>query len=170
MSNLVPIDEARQLVLIDDAHRALAEARTVSEKKAVRDWAETLRISLLKRGYHGKVHLYIAVLKLQAERECGALLAENILHQGGRPGKLSNHTTVLPPDVTRDQSSHWQKLASVPEKVFRKEAALILAASASAQESTLKQAEAKATTAHFLRLARERVREGYAAEGRTDGR
>ena len=60
---------------------------------------------------------------MQAERKCGELLAEMPKAKGGNPN-LSNKTmgceipTLSTLGITRDQSSVWQQLASIPSETF----------------------------------------------------
>ena len=55
----------------------------------------------------------------------GEMLKEEVRHEGGRPKrkllkKLSHDATVLPADISRTQSSRFQKAASVPVREFEK--------------------------------------------------
>ena len=59
----------------------------------------------------------IAVFKLEVERELGAHLAQTV-HRGGSRSKYSR-STLLPDDLTRNQSSAYQALAAIPEATFR---------------------------------------------------
>lgn len=59
----------------------------------------------------------IAVFKLEVERELGVHLAQTV-HRGGPRSKYSR-STLLPDDLTRNQSSAYQKLAAIPDATFR---------------------------------------------------
>jgi hypothetical protein len=59
----------------------------------------------------------LAVYRLEVERDLGAYLAQTV-QKGGDPPKYARRT-LLPDDITRNQSSAYQKLAAVPEDVFR---------------------------------------------------
>ena len=60
----------------------------------------------------------------------GEMLKETVRHEGGRPKrkltqiikikKLSHDATVLPADISRTQSSRFQKAASIPVEEFEK--------------------------------------------------
>ncbi len=56
-------------------------------------------------------------LKLRAERKAGKWLSENV-KQGGHNAKQSNGDVTLPEGITRNQSSSYQKIASIPEEQF----------------------------------------------------
>lgn len=61
-----------------------------------------------------------AAAKLWAERRAGELLKEMDLQVPGpgRGKKRSQPATALPDDVTKSQSSRWQKMATIPAKAF----------------------------------------------------
>ena len=59
-----------------------------------------------------------AEIKIRAERRAGELLKKTVRHEGGRPTKPSDDARVLPAGISWDQSSRWQKVASVPERRF----------------------------------------------------
>src|SRR5262249_33060927 len=59
---------------------------------------------------------HAAELKLRAERKLGEILGRTV--ESHRPGKLSHDATVLPEGVRRDQSSRWQKVATIPHERF----------------------------------------------------
>lgn len=62
-----------------------------------------------------------AEIKIRAERRAGEILAETV--QVGNP-QLSQRATIAPTlddlGINRDQSSRWQKIASIPEDGARK--------------------------------------------------
>jgi len=65
--------------------------------------------------------LRLAVFRLEVERELGAQLAQ-VVRSGPRrklsPG-MTNSTDGIPDGITRNQSAAYQKLAAIPEEVFR---------------------------------------------------
>jgi len=76
----------------------------------------------------------------------GILLAETVVN--GRPKKMYPKGTFLPDDVTRKQSSRWQRAAlGVPDKLFESEL------------SRLRSEKKSLTTQWLLRLAKENNRE-----------
>jgi hypothetical protein len=56
---------------------------------------------------------------LRAERKAGAMLAEVVPHQGGRPKKGNGGMLPLLA-VTKEESKRWQRVAAVPERVFER--------------------------------------------------
>jgi N6-adenosine-specific RNA methylase IME4 len=66
-----------------------------------------------------EVQAKIAIYKARADRKCGEWLAENIKHEGGNP-QLSQHCIVglKELNVSLNESSRLQKIASIPENTF----------------------------------------------------
>jgi DNA modification methylase len=121
---LVKISEVPLLPRFEAAKHALAEARTIDEVKDVRDQAEALRLYAKQAGESLEMQNAIAEIKLRAERRAGELLAAMDKHQGGNPN-LSHNATGCPPalselGIKRDQSSRWQREASLPKEVFER--------------------------------------------------
>jgi len=58
----------------------------------------------------------LAEFRLQLERDLGAYLAQVVTRGGHRSKSL--RSTLLPPGVTRNQSSTYQLLAAIPPAVF----------------------------------------------------
>jgi hypothetical protein len=90
----------------------------VDELKDLRDRAEAFRLYAKQRDYSLAMQNDSAEIKIRAERRLGELLAATV-----RPGnpELSNDSTIdtrLPEGVSRDQSSAWQRIATIPEDVF----------------------------------------------------
>jgi len=56
-----------------------------------------------------------AEIKVWVELRLGEILTETVKHGGHNKKAESGHTT-LPKDISRDQSSTWQRLASVGER------------------------------------------------------
>ena len=101
---------------IESACRTLAELKTVGEAKDFRDRMQALQAYLKQSGFCLQAQNDAAELKLRAERKIGDLLAETV--ENHRPAKVSHDVTVLPDGISRMQSSRFQRIASVPEKVF----------------------------------------------------
>jgi site-specific DNA-methyltransferase (adenine-specific) len=120
-------ERADSLMLIDKARAALAQAETLSDIGAVREIAERARryASAAKLGKEAENHA--ARLRIDAERKAGALLLETPKNQGGRPTEnLSDVPTGFqsPPKlpelgISRQQASDWQRIAKIPETVYR---------------------------------------------------
>lgn len=67
-----------------------------------------------------------AEIKIRAELKAGEMLAETEKNQGGRPSEnLSHDGTLFTPKlgelgITRNDSSRWQSIASIPEEQFER--------------------------------------------------
>ncbi len=124
MSNSELVTTSRQTMMtrLEDGYRLLAEASSLVEAKLVRDLAQATA-DLVRQQQLGADSVAEAMtLKLWAERKLGEMLRDTVNHEGGRPKKLCPDVTVsgvLPEEVSRKQSSRWQKVASVPEVEFR---------------------------------------------------
>jgi N6-adenosine-specific RNA methylase IME4 len=136
MTAMVPAHE-RQLALLDQGKRLLAEARTIEAAKDIRDQAQAVEHYLRQRGDSEEAMLDAAELKLRAERRLGWMLANS--DDFGR-GKKS--VTVANLGITHNQSKRWQRSASVPADRFEQHVA-------AARE------QGELTTTGVLRLAKE---------------
>lgn len=119
-------DAETAIVRLDDACRALADARDVRDAKAIRDQAEAFRHWAKRRKLGRDAALDACEIKIWAERRMGELLAEMPPHVGGRPAKenRSHDGTGFPPTLaelgtTKNQSSRCQKIASVDVAAIR---------------------------------------------------
>jgi hypothetical protein len=134
--------------LIDGAQRALDEARTIDDVKAIRGQAAALQ--RLTRGIEGARDAYnrCGEIKIYAERRMGDELSKAEL-KSGRPRKNpSPKEGFLPPKladigITEKQSHRYQQLASIPERELR------------AHLEEVKRDGGEVTTAGTLRLARQ---------------
>lgn len=129
--------EPRQLVLYEAARRALAEANRVDEVKGIRDQAEAMRAYARQASDHLLQNM-ASEIRLRAERRLGELLVETresgARDPGGR-GRIESRPTIQLADlgITPDQSSKWQKIATIPEPEFE---SLISRANATGEELT----------------------------------
>lgn len=110
----------------DAARKALAVATTVDEVKEIRDKAEAMRAYARQAGESLEMQNQCAVIKLRSERRAGEMLIE--MKSTGqitehRPSKEVSHDVTLlrDLDISRNESSRWQKLASIDEDVFENE-------------------------------------------------
>ena len=112
-----------QLVKLDEARRALAEASTLQEIKEIRDQAEAIKAYVKAAGYSLEMQNQAAETKLRAERKGGELLKQMEKNKGVRLGG----NIVLPPENTpklkdlgieKMQSVRWQQIADLPEVIF----------------------------------------------------
>jgi N6-adenosine-specific RNA methylase IME4 len=113
-----------QLVKLDEARRALAEASTLQEIKDIRDKAEAIKAYVKAAGYSLEMQNQAAETKLRAERKGGELLKEMEKNKGGWK---SCGDTMSPQDealrlqdlgIHKKQSQRWQQIADLPEDIF----------------------------------------------------
>lgn len=137
-----------QLIRYEQARHALAEAHRVDEVKDIRDKAEAMA-AYARQAKDTQLVQYATEIKVRAERKAGEMLAKVEKNPGTR-GQLSGNRMVRPPadaptlsdmGITRDQSSRWQQVASIPDEHF--EAAVEMA----------KNSAGEVTTAFMLREA-----------------
>ncbi len=113
-----------QLAHFRKAKRELALSTNISEVKETRDKAEALRAYAKQAGESLEMQNNCAEIKLRAERRAGELLQETDKNGGGRPKKTSNTMlqvslpTLMELGLTRMQSSRWQTIANIPERIF----------------------------------------------------
>jgi hypothetical protein len=109
-----------QLESLDDARRALRQANTVEEIKAVRAKAESVRAHAQHASLGIEIQNFAAELKLQAERLGGQFLLQLKLRGGDRTASspLAN-LRLKDLGIDKNQSARWQLAASVPEPMFR---------------------------------------------------
>lgn len=115
-----------QLVKLDAARRALAEASTLEEIKVIRDQAEAMKAYVKAQGESLEMQNQVAELKLNAERDAGLLLKQMEKNKGG--GDIRKHqlhrATGAPSlkdlGIEKTQSMRWQQIAELPEEVFKK--------------------------------------------------
>jgi hypothetical protein len=140
------------LVKYESARTALAVAKRVDEVKTIRDKAVAMQI-YARQAKDTELIVHATEIKARAERRAGEMLREMAARgerERGRGGDRKSPSTRSDRDpkspkspkspklsdlgVTRDQSSQWQKIASIPEKAF--DAALADAAAKSSVATT----------------------------------
>ena len=110
---------AKGLALLEEATRMLAEAETLEDIKAIRDKAETARTYARAVNAGLELQNQAAEIKLRAERKAGEFLQSLPLRGGDRRSKAHDEPLKLADlGITRNQSTRWQKEATVPEEVF----------------------------------------------------
>jgi hypothetical protein len=134
-----------QLVRYEAARTALAEAHRVDEVKEIRDKAEAMA-AYARQAKDTQLVQYATEIKVRAERKAGELLRQAAEKREradrGKPSEMSKATTLSDMGITRDQSSRWQQVASIPDEHF--EAAVEMA----------KNSAGEVTTAFMLREAK----------------
>jgi DNA (cytosine-5)-methyltransferase 1 len=118
------IAEPREITLLSNARRMLAEARTIHEVKDIRDKAEALRMYLKQRGESLKVQNAAAEIKIRAECRAGELLKAGPINRGGRPSENSSHDesgfvpTLSDHGIDHNESFRWKRMAGISEEVL----------------------------------------------------
>jgi hypothetical protein len=121
-----PAEAGTRLVKYDAMVSAIAAAHKVDEVKDIRDQALALEMySRLARNTEAEQQA--CEIRLRAERKAGKLLrrmekAKGSLRRGITTLPREETPTLQDLNITKKQSSDWQKLADVPEQEF--EAAL----------------------------------------------
>jgi hypothetical protein len=115
-----------RLVRYDEAKRAVAAAHRVDEVKAIRDKAQALA-AYAKQAKDNDMIAWVTEIKVRAERRAGQLSHDMPKNKGARlHGKNADGTyrrshdataeavpTLAELGVSKDQSSRWQKLATM---------------------------------------------------------
>ena len=110
-----------ELILWDKMKQAVVECHSIDEISNIRNQAEAYRYALRQAKESPEVIKKAEEIKLRAERRAGELMKETPKAKGGNPN-LSNDTrgceTLEDMGISHDQSSKWQKIASIPEEKF----------------------------------------------------
>lgn len=111
----------RDLILVDRAKQALAEATSIDEIKEVIDKAEALRLYFRKATEGLEIQNRAAEIKLRAERRAGELLQEIQRERRGGDRRSKSHGGTLKLSdlgINKNQSSRWQQIAGIAEDAF----------------------------------------------------
>ena len=84
------------LLKLESAHRALAESRTLSEVKQIRDIAEAARVYAKAANLGHEAQNYAAEIALLAARKAGEILTELDRTPAGRPKISAKPAPVSP--------------------------------------------------------------------------
>lgn len=101
---------------IRDAETALALVTNPSDAAGIADMAEAARVYAKRAGAALPVINRATAIKLQAERKAGEILRG--MADAGSLGK-GKSDTLSHLGIHRHQSSRWQRIAKVPETVFK---------------------------------------------------
>jgi N6-adenosine-specific RNA methylase IME4 len=118
-SMLMAMEQPRDLMLVSEARRFLAEACSIDTVKEVIDKAEAVRMYCKKAGEGLEAQNAAAEIRLLAIRRAGELLQTDLLR--GRPRKGSTQEPFLTLDdvgINKQQSHRWQAIASLDEQKF----------------------------------------------------
>lgn len=151
-----------ELVHFEKARSELAQATQIDEVKIIRDKAQALRAYVKQQGESLEMQNQCAEIKIRAERRAGELLQKTEKHKGGNPsltcqvgGQVDEPVKLPELGITRNQSSDWQKIASIPEERFEKHI------------SEIKHKKKELTTAGFL-VEHKKLRKQQAKQERTE--
>jgi hypothetical protein len=119
-------EPSSQLAKLEQARRALAECRTLSEVKKIRGIAEAAKVYAKAAHLGQEVQNYAAEIALLAERKAGDMFAEleraKPKATGGRVRKSeakSEYATALEESNTSErETQRWQEIAKIPEETF----------------------------------------------------
>jgi N6-adenosine-specific RNA methylase IME4 len=119
------MNQSRDLTLLSQARRDLAEAKSFGEVKTIRDKGQAaIKWAKSRRDIGLDAQNDAAEIVLDAERQLGVMLAETEKNRGVRLGG----NMMLPPGeqptladlgISKMQSSRWQSEAGVPEEAYR---------------------------------------------------
>ena len=117
-SRSIPLD---QLTLVHHAFQELAHCDSLEEVKDIRNKADAVRRYARNAKAGLELQNKAAQLKLHAERRAGELLRAMNLRGGDRVSDLAcGRATLERLDISQNQSTRWQKLATIPEEEFSK--------------------------------------------------
>jgi len=119
---LQPISKTSHQITIENLsnlQNALDACTTISEVKNVRNTADAFGIYAKRFKLLRDIQNKIGAIKLNAEYKAGKMLLKDV--KAGNP-QLSNASTIGLDKIgiSRDLSSKWQQIASIPEEKFKK--------------------------------------------------
>ena len=150
-NKLIPFsqsDASTVLTHFDRARQELELAATIDEVKKIRDRAEALRLYAKQSRLSLEMQNRCAEIRIRSERRAGEMLKEREKHPPGPSKEDRSHdgTQLYPPrleelGITKNQSSRWQLIASIPEQDFER------------RVESLKTSEKELTSNEILSLA-----------------
>jgi len=110
--------ELTGLVKFDEARRAIAEAVSIDEVKNIHDKIESLRIYAKQSRMSLQMQNQCSEIRIRCERRGGEILREST--RVGNPQWSHDATIDRLEDmgISKSQSSRWQSISSIPEKIF----------------------------------------------------
>lgn len=131
------MDATKSLSVLSDFKRALSKAESLGEVADLRDKAEAVR-HYCKAARMGTPAVNAAIeCKLMAERKAGGMLATT----ERKSNRHSTCSTLEQLGIERKESHRWQRIASVPDDVFK------------SHIEAFKESNRELTTASVLKLA-----------------
>jgi N6-adenosine-specific RNA methylase IME4 len=108
-----------QIIDVATARHAIEKAKTIPEIKKIVDMASAAKIYAEKQRLALETQLDAAEIKTRAIHKAGQFLQKMEKHKG-RPEKASPTGTLSEIGISRNESSRWQMVASVPERQLDK--------------------------------------------------
>lgn len=110
------------LAMLDRAYLAIENAQSLNQLKEIRDQAEAARHYVKAAKMTTAMANRCAEIRIRAERKAGEMLRVTPLDKGGRPTENRSHDgtgfRLSDLDISKNQSSRWQKIANIPEDVI----------------------------------------------------
>ena len=144
--------ESYRVTLRENMQKELSQIKDVQYGKNYLNKINAIITYIKKENVDPKLESIISEQKIRTERLLGELLLTRIQHQGGRIKTVDKVDRLSLKDVgiSKDQSSAFQKIASLPEETFEKEI------ETAKEESTEKN---KLTQSRILKVAKLILRE-----------
>jgi len=135
----------------------LAEARSLEDVRGIRDLAEAARVYARAHALGIEAENHAAEIKVRAERKAGELLVQSAAagerFPRGRTSEVvasdSTPPTLSDLGITRDQSSRWQTIATLPETEFEAEIAVHRESGRLSSEAVYQAAKGNSMAVHF---------------------
>ena len=120
---LQPADGPHELQLLSSARRVLSQARSIDEVKDLRDKAAAVKAYAQKAKLGREMVVEASVVRLEAERRLGELLAGSHLASATlgnqhQESSEANGFRLADLGITKSESSRAQKLASIQQPAF----------------------------------------------------
>lgn len=118
-AEVVPLRPSNPLARLEAAYVALEQASTLDEVRHLRDLGEAAQVYARAARLGIAAQNTAASFKVRAERKAGELLAQSDgLGEHGGDRRSSRSVRLEDLDISKSQSSRWQKLATIPEDRF----------------------------------------------------
>ena len=125
---IVLYEQSSQLAKLEQARQMLAECRTLSEVKKIRDIAEAAKVYARTAHLGREAQNYAAEIAVRASRKAGEILKQMNKSKGGDAkhaaasvaGASEYAQTLKETDTPERTAEYWQQLAEVPPETVEK--------------------------------------------------